>query len=88
MTSVLTISYGARQPALDSKINVYRSGDYANAVTVTAQAELSTLTQDDDNRRAGSLGFALPEGLTEGPVRVEFEYGTYCFSRIGLGLLE
>jgi hypothetical protein len=79
---------GARQAALDSRIFVYRPGDYANYVLVNAQADLSTLTQDDDNRRAGSLGYPLPEGLAEGPIRVHFEYGCYCYSRIGLGLLE
>jgi hypothetical protein len=88
VTSDLTISYGARQAALDSRIFVYRSGDYANYVLVNAQAELSTLTQDDDNRRAGSPGFSLPEELSDGPVRVHFEYGCCCYSRIGLGLLE
>ncbi len=55
---------------------------------VAAQAERSALTEDGDDRRAGALGFALPERLAEGPVRVHFEFGAYCYSRIGLGLLE
>ncbi len=55
---------------------------------VTAEAERSSLTQDDNDCRAGTLGFALPETLREGPVRVQFAYGTTGYRRIRLGLLE
>jgi hypothetical protein len=78
----------ARQPALDSRLIVYRPGDYAGQVTVTADGGRSALTQDDDSRRAGTLGFALPDGLAQGPVRLEFEFGSWSYSCVGLGLLE
>ncbi len=86
--TTLRSATAARQAALDSRIFVYRPGDYANAVSVAASVERSALSQDEDSRRAGTLGFALPDGLTEGPVRLHFEYGAYGFSRISLGLLE
>jgi hypothetical protein len=58
-----------------------------NAVEVVAEARRSALAQDTDYRKAGMLGFALPDVLREGPLRMRFEFGADGFSRIRLGLL-
>jgi hypothetical protein len=54
---------------------------------IAVDAGRSSLAQDDDNFKAGMLGFELPDALREGPVRVRFEYGSQGFSRIRLGVV-